>query len=211
MRKVKFRALLRAGMFLVCALAAGSGMAADGPRYTYGELGYVNLDFDDVQGVGADGDGWYLGGSVALADMIHFFASYTDGDVDVDDFGFGEINADFSQLVAGLGVNYPLSDTVDLVGRVAYVRAEVEVLGFDEDDDGYGLGGGVRAMVLPQLELNAGITYSDLGGEDGDNTAVGVGAVYNFTDMFAVTTGASFSDDEQDLNLGVRLYFDGIP
>jgi len=207
--QIKSGSLLWASSFLVAIAVAGNSLAADGPRYTYAGLGYVNLDFDEVNGVGADGDGWYLDGSVAVADMVHLFASYADADIDVDDFGFGEISADYSQIVAGLGVNFALSDTVDLVGRVAYIRADVEALGFEEDEDGYGLAAGVRAMVLPPLELNAGISYSDLGGDDGDDTSVGIGAVYNFTHMFAVTAGAGFADDTQDVSLGVRLYFGG--
>jgi hypothetical protein len=209
MMKIKCRGLLWASSFLACALAAsGSVAAADGPRYTYGEVGYLNLDFDEVNGVGADGDGWTINGSAAVTDMVHLVAGYTDADIDVDDFGFGEISADYSQIVAGLGVNFAVADTVDLVGRIAYVRAEVDIDGFgDADDDGYALQAGVRAMVLPPLELNGGITYSDLGGDDGSETSVGIGAVYNFTDIFAVTAGASFGDDTQTIGLGVRLYF----
>ena len=33
---------------VVAALMTSASFAADGPRYTYGEVGYVNLDFDDI-------------------------------------------------------------------------------------------------------------------------------------------------------------------
>lgn len=188
-------------------LVAGSAGAAEGPRYTYAEVGYVNIDIDDIDGVGADGDGFNLAGSVAVADMVHLFGSYFDGDVDVDDFGFGEIGIDYTTFAIGAGLNYAISDTVDLVGRLAYLNAEAEAFGFSEDDDGYGLSAGARAMLMPQFELNGAIVYSDLGGDDGDDTAVGIGAVYSFTEMFAVTASGTFGGDVQEFGVGVRAYF----
>ncbi|MCC7257157.1 MAG: outer membrane beta-barrel protein [Gammaproteobacteria bacterium] len=181
--------------------------AADGPNYNYGQLSYVDIEFDDIDGVGLDGDGFDLAGSVAIADMVHVFASYTDGDIDVDDFGYGDINADYTELTAGIGLNYAVSETIDLVGRLGYVNAEVEISGFDADETGYALGAGLRAMVTPQLELNGGITYTDLGGEIDSDTGLDVGAVYSFTEMFAVAAGIGFSDDVTQYGLGLRVYF----
>ncbi len=192
---------------LLAALLASGSMAAEGPRYTYGQLSYIDVEFNDLDSVDADGDGFNVGGSFAVADMVHIFAGYTDGEIDVDDFGFGDISADYSQLSAGLGVNYGVSDTVDLVGRLAYINVEIEVSGFSQDEDGYGLSGGVRAMIMPQLELNGGVVYSDLGGGFDSDTALELGAVYNFTDMFAAVAGVSFSDDVTEYGIGARLYF----
>jgi hypothetical protein len=184
-----------AGAFL--ALSGTAATAADnGPRYTYGEVGYSHLDFDDFD---ADGDAWYLNGSFALTDMFHVVAGYTDGNLDANGGG----SADYSSWNLGVGINYPISDTIDLVGRLSYLSAEVE----NDDEDGYGLYAGVRAMVMPQFELNGGVDYTDLGGDFGDDTAVELGAVYNFTDMVAAAAGVSFSDNVTQYNIGLRLYF----
>jgi hypothetical protein len=179
-------------------LLAGSVMAADGPRYTYGEIGYERLDIDNYSG---DGDFGNIGGSFALNDRIYMFAAYQDGSVD----GSGP-DIDVSTFEAGLGVHFPLNDTIDLVGNAAYAWAKVDVDNFgNEDDDGYALSAGLRAMVTPKLELNGGGSYVDISDDD---TALYLGAVYSFTDMFAVTTGASFGDDATSYGVGLRLYFD---
>jgi hypothetical protein len=193
---------------VLAALVASISLAAEGPRYTYGEIGYVNFDFDDFSGIGADGDGFNVGGSVAIADMVHLFASYTDGDIDIDidNFGFGEISVDYTELSAGIGINYSVSETVDLVGRLSYVDVEAEAFGYSEDENGYGLGAGVRAMVTPEFELNGGIAYADLGGDYDSDTALLLGAVYNFTEMFAATAGVSFADDVTQYGIGARVY-----
>ena len=182
----------------VClALSGTAALAADsGPRYTYGELGYSNLDFDDFD---ADGDAWYVKGSFALTDMFFATAGYADGDLDVDSGG----DSDYTNFDLGAGINYPLNDTLDLVGRLSYISVDTDA----GDEDGYGLYAGVRAMLTPQFELNGGLDYTDLGDPYDSNTAVEVGGVYSFTDMFAATGGISFSDDVTEYSIGLRLYF----
>ena len=186
--------------------------AADGPRYTYVDAGWVHteVDVDGFSGDDPDGDGFELDGSFAVTDMFHLFAGYSDSELDVDAFGFG-VDVDYSTLTVGGGVNYPLNETIDLVGQLAYVDAEVEVdaPGFgsaSEDESGYGLGAGLRAMITEVFELNGGISYVDLG-DDADDTAFSVGAVYSFTPMVAGQAGISFGDDVTAYGLGVRLYF----
>jgi hypothetical protein len=131
--------------------------------------------------------------------FFHVFASYDDGQIDPD--GVFSLELDANAGVVGAGVNYPLSETVDLVGQAAWVRLEVE----NFDEDGLGLFGGVRAMVTPRLELNGGVSYVDI--DDSDDPSLDVGLVYSFTDRFAVRAGASFSDAATSLGIGVRLYF----
>jgi opacity protein-like surface antigen len=185
--------------------------AAEGPKYTFVEAGWLHTEIDDDGSIGddPDGDGYGLGGSFAVTDMFHLFASYSDSDLDVDAFGFG-VDVDYSSLAIGGGVNYAVSNTVDLVGQLAYVDVEVDVdfPGFgsaSEDESGYGLSGGVRAMINEALELNGAISYVDLG-DDSDDTTFGVGAVYNFTPMVAAHAGLEFGDDVTTYGIGVRLY-----
>lgn len=192
-------------------LGAGGAVAAEGPRYTYAEIGYATLDFDEIAGFEADGEGYTLAGSVAVTDMFHVFAGYLDGEVDVENVLFGSFDVDWTQTAAGLGVNWAASDTVDVVGRVAWLNAEAEASAFgvsaSEDEDGFGLSAGVRAMVAPTFELNGAVVYSDYGSDVGDDTSVELGAVWSFTDMFALTAGAAFAGDYQQVGIGVRAYF----
>lgn len=191
---------------LVMLLATGAQAATQGPRYTFAELGYVNIEIDDdgFFGEDPDGDGFQLSGSVAVADMVHLFAGYTDAELGLDNFG---VDVDYETYSLGVGLNYALTSSVDLVGRLAYLKAEVGVDGFgSEDENGYGVSVGSRAMLTDKFELNGFLTYSDFG-DDLDDTAVSLGAVYNFTPMFAVAGGVGFGDDSRAYNLGVRLYF----
>lgn len=175
-------------------LAAGGAMADDGPKYTYLEGGYGWIDID---GLNEDGDGFNLGGSLGVTDMVFLFVDYADSEFDN--------NVDFSLTEVGIGGNFELSPTTDLVGKVAWVSADLDTNGFGSlDEDGYGLSLGVRAMMTPQFELNGGVSYIDI--DDADDTALEIGAVYSFTDVFAVTANASFGDDFTTYGIGIRAY-----
>ncbi len=178
-------------------LFAGSAMADDGPRYTYLEGGWGWVDIDEVN---EDGDGFNLGGSLGVTDMVFLFVDYNDSEIDVDSF-----DVDYTTTEVGLGGNIELSPTADLVGSVSWVNVDLDAGGFgDVDEDGYGLFLGVRAMMTPQFELNGGVSYVDI--DDADDTALEIGAVYNFTDVFAVTVDASFGDEFTTYGIGVRAY-----
>lgn len=195
----RFLKLAGIGALVGAGMISGAAIADNGPNYNYGEIGYTRIDIDDFD---ADGDLFGVSGSVALTDLFHLFGSYDDGEVD-GDFS-REIDA--TQMEVGAGVNYALSDTVDLVGRISWVSVELDAGGFgDVDDDGLGLAGGVRAMITPQFELNGGISYVDI--EDSDDTTLAIGGVYSFTDLLAVTAGAGFGDDANSYSIGLRLYF----
>jgi hypothetical protein len=209
MRSTKTTPFKAGTALLASALLVTSALAAEGPRYTYVEAGYVDLEVDNDSSFGGDldGDGFAIGGSLAVTDMFHLFTDYSDIDLDADNFA---VSADYSQFAIGGGINYAMSDTVDLVGRLAYLDAEVEVDTFGSaDESGYGLYAGVRDMVMPAWEVSGGIAYSDLG--DGiDGTSFSLGTLYSLTEVFAVGAGLSFGDDTTSWTVGARLYFDDM-
>jgi len=184
------RALFCAAALL---LALPLAIQAAEPRYTYVEAGYFNFDLDDVN---VDGDGFNVGGSLALTDLIHVVASYSDGETD-------QFNLDFSELDLAVGLNYRLQPGLDVVGRVGYVDTEVE----NFDDDGYSLEGLLRWMANEQLELDAGVKYVDLD-DSGSDTAFQVAALYSIMPNLALGAGLSVSDDVTQWTLGGRYYFD---
>lgn len=197
---------------LVCGGLAPAALA-ESPRYSYFTAAWTNTEIDGEDlGSDPEGDGLSIGGSIAVTDMFHLFAEYDDSDLDVDGVPFGfDVDVGYQTLVIGGGANFGVSDTVDIVAQLAYVDVEltVDVAGFgsgSEDESGYGLGAGVRAMVTDDFELNAGVNFVDLG-DDADDTTFSLGAVYNFTPVFAVQGGLSFSDDVSSYGVGVRLYF----
>jgi hypothetical protein len=191
----------RWGLGLAAAglLAAGTAMA-EGPDYTYAQLGYINVDVDDVD---VDGDGFSLAGSVAITDLFHLFGSYDDGELDS-----GPVDVDLSRLRLGGGLNFAITPTTDLVGTLYYVNYELDGPGpGDVDEDGFGITGGIRSMVTPALELNGAIRYEDLGGDVDDETSLLVGGVYSFTPAVAAYASAEFGDDITEFGVGIRVYF----
>lgn len=191
---------------LVSALAVTAALLpwtsqAEGLSYSYLDAAYVNTDIDRFD---EEVDGFALRGSFEIADQLFVFANYADQgttvlgtDIDLRSYGFG------------LGYAWPLADALDLYGKVGYVNAEIDVPGFgDADDDGYSLAVGLRGRVAGQLELEGSLDYVDLS-DSGDDTALGLGARWFFTEQFAVGIEGSFADDANTYGLGVRWNFGG--
>jgi len=180
----------------ILAITALLPLAANAaPSYTYLDLSYVSADLED----GPTIDGFGIDGSLRLSNELHFVVDYqslSKNDVDLD------------LILVGPGYNQSLSDTVDLVVRAGWARAElgVERNGRNSSNTDNGLFGqaGLRGMVSEQLELNGFLTYIDAG----DSTAsVDLGGVYFLTPAIGVTLDASFSDDANVYRGGVRFAF----
>ena len=73
------------------------------------------------------------------------------------------------------------------------------------DGNGYVLGAGMRAWVLPRLELSVGVSLTAY--EDESDTSVGGGLVYSLTDKVALGAVVSVADDAVGAALGARFYF----
>jgi hypothetical protein len=181
------------------ALAAALPLAshADVMDYSYAELGYIDTEFDG-DGFDADGDGFGLRGSLAINQTFFVFAGYESLDFDFD--------VDLSTLEVGGGARWPLSDKVDLVGRLGIVKAEAEVGQFDADDDGFLLGARVRGVVAPKFELEGGFDYRDLD-DAGDDTTIVLEGRYFFVEQFSGGISVSIGDDVTSLGLNARMTF----
>ena len=186
--------MARSLLFIILlSLSAGASAEFD---YNYFEFTYADIEFDDID---VDGDALGIGVSWELNDDVYVFGAYQDADLD--------FSVDATSFGIGVGYHTALSPVADLVANVSYQWVEVDAPGFgDEDEDGFGLGVGLRFAATPEVELNGGISYVDLG-DGGDDTALSIGALYNFTDSFTAGVGASFSDDVSSIALIARLYF----
>lgn len=182
--------------FIMMALLLSASAGAQGFDYNYITLQYSQVDFDDLN---VDGDGISLGGSFAINQDFHAFGQYSTADLD-----FG---VDANELSIGLGYNHSLTDAVDFVGTISYEYVEVEAAGFGSaDDNGYGLGIGLRWAASEEFEVQTGIQYVDLG-DSSSSTAFGAGFQYSFTEAFTVGLNASFDDDVTVYGIGGRFYF----
>lgn len=182
--------------FALLALALSASASAYDFDYTFVDVGYGQIEFDDID---VDGDGFGIGGSFAISPAFHLFAGYTAADFDFD--------VDSSSLDVGIGWHHGLSDVVDFVATLSYEYVEIDAPGFGSvDDNGLGLGAGLRFAATEALEINGGITYVDLS-DSGDETSFGLGGLYKFNDMFALGLGGSWGDDTSSYTLTGRFHF----
>jgi hypothetical protein len=182
----------------LAALAAALPLAshADVMDYSFAEVGYVDTSLD-TSGDDVDGNGFALRGSLAVNPNFFVFANYQDLDFDFD--------VDASLLEVGGGGRWPLSDKIDLVGKVGIVKAEIDVGPFNDDDDGFLLGARVRGVVAPKFELEGGFDYRDI--DVGDETTIVLEGRYFFIDNVAGGLSVGIGDDVTSLGLNVRLTF----
>jgi outer membrane protein with beta-barrel domain len=199
MRKGIDRALLAAAVLVPTLSMAQEGTRPSEPEfsYSYVEIGYDEIDFDVPAVGGIDGDGLTVSGSYELTDEWHIFAAYGTNDLDFD--------IDLDTLAIGAGYVFPLNQDVDIYGRVLYIDQEVDVPGFgDVGDDGLGLQGRIRARMTPELELEGGVQYIDVGDSD---TSLQVAARYHFTEVFSAGIGLTFGGDADAIGVNARFQF----
>ena len=192
-KKTPVAALVTAGLLLAANLPSAH---ADSLNYNFWQLAYVAADVD---GVSPKVDGWGVGGSYEVTDEIFLTASYIDLNATVDGF-----DVDEQDMALSLGYAYPVAANTDVIGRVGYVRAEIDIDGLgDASDDGYSVGVGVRNRPLDSIELEANVQYVDLQ-DAGDSTSFGIGAYWYFTPQVAFAVSGAFGDDVDSYTIGIR-------
>lgn len=190
------------------------------PRYTYLDLGYAWNDVNyAVKQEGGEFEGFTMKGSLGLVNAgpvgISLFGEFFDGEFSgVQDACSSVVgNRDSYSYALGAGASYPIQDTVDIVGRAAYVDVELDVPNNfcqlqSVDSDGYLVEGLVRARMAEEVELEAGYRYSDLSGSDISDGSVLLAMNYNITNWFAVRVAGIVFDDDSGIELAVRINFE---
>ncbi len=229
-RKLLLRTVLATAIAIPLALPATAFAAAD-LSYTYFEANYINLDIDDFNdddGLAEDfddGNGWGLRASIAFTPMFFGFATYSETDSDVsftsDGTTFFSSSQDVARLDVGLGLNKQLNIGLlkdpDLVVRAAYVDIDVGNLDIggssdpaiddlnDDGSDGWYTDAALRSQILPQLEVSAGLRYTDVQ-ESNELSFIG-NAMFEFTPNWGVNLTVDAGDDIRTYALGVRYSF----
>lgn len=176
-----FRKTLLLGVML-----APFAVCAEGLSYNYGEVSYLDTDYDTA----GDGDGFTIGGSFAINEMFFATGSYTDGELE------NGTKVDLQDLSVGVGYRTnEYTGAFDLLGTVSFESLE---LGASENS-GFGLGVGLRGELSPGFEVNGGFKYKDIDKVDGFD--YGIGGVYTFTPNWAVVGSYSRGDLEDDRNV----------
>lgn len=159
---------------------------------------FVDLRYVGYEEPGADGDGFSLAGAFSVNDQWTVVGGYEDLGVDV--FGF---DADLELLRIGLGYHAPINGSVEGFTEVTYETIKATVLGFSAEDDGYGVGFGLRGMATESIELSGGLRYVDTGVSD---TLISLGAVFHLGDSIGLT--ATYEDGDASFwGVGARFSF----
>ncbi|MCW8194405.1 hypothetical protein F6455_06370 [Proteobacteria bacterium 005FR1] len=187
----------------------------------YGDSGDFLDDFDN-------GSGWALRGSYGFdnspfgfADSWFIFANWseTEADIDfVDDTGvFFPADTDVIRFDLGAGVAVPVNDMSQMVFKVAYSDLDIDDFNLggtadedfefdrlnDDSSDGYFLEGAWRGQVTPQLELKAGLRYTDI--EETDGFGFVGNAIWEFTEQVGGVVFADIGSDVGTYGIGIRF------
>jgi len=174
--------------------AAPLAALAEGMSYSYVDAAYVDTDIDGAPSA----DGFGLRGSVGFAENYFVFGEYTDQSAG---------GADLTTYGVGLGGHYRIAENLDLVGRLGWIKAEIDAGFFGEaDDDGYLLDFGLRGRVGAAVELEGGVRYTDFS-DGGDSTGLFVGGRFHFNDTWALGAEYQDGDDTSTLLAYVRASF----
>ena len=223
-------------LFLASAAAAALFAA---PALAQDAIGSVGLTYSnpsiEIAGDDFDADVWTVDGTVAIPannwtvtfnGAIDYAKAYGEddttgaaaahlttmvaGDVRVGGFvaGNGIGSGDTVYTVGAEAQKYLAGST--LTGVVAYTSAD------DLDADIWTVGGDAAFYVMPNLRLNAGVSYNNVDAHFGDIDAwtYGVGGEYEFTGTpFSVAAGYTRADidsiDVDTWSLGLRYSFGG--
>ena len=194
--------------FLAICLLPAVSLASPPPdeiRYTFVDLGFAvgqlevgNLDIDTTEGV--------LGGSVAVHPNIALAGSVGLGTIETSDLG-PVPDIDTTSVSLGVVPHFPIAENVDIVVPVSYLWLEADAgSNFGSDDDsGYGIGLGIRALVNPSVELTVGLQHVDIG--DDDEQSVSGSVRWHITSLVSLAIGGAVSSDSSAGLISGRLTF----
>ena len=186
---------------------------AKGLSYSYAEGGYTGVTSDSLNGTA---NGALARISFAALDYVHIKGEYTHFDsVEVrrgNFFGSNDLDIKVDRFLVGAGGNFTVLDkhgvidAVDVLGTASYYDA-ANSGDNNNSTRGYQLEGGVRALFIKNLELNAMVTRLDV--DNFDETGYGGGIVYKFYKKFSVSGNVKhFSQDSTtEYFVGLRLNF----
>lgn len=188
------------------ALAATPFMAqaADDMSYRYFQAGYIETDVD-IEGENATLDGFATRGSFGFLDNFFVFTEFNSQEITESG-----VTLELDQIVLGLGGHYPLTDNIDLVGRIGAAEVDLEIDSGEGsaslDESGYLAAAGLRAQAGDHMEFEFNVVHQDLGDDLSDTGFEGV-ARYHFNKNWAV--GLEYQDigDFSSIYAGVRFSF----
>ncbi|MBS3785640.1 MAG: hypothetical protein KGY57_02410 [Gammaproteobacteria bacterium] len=203
---------------LVTVAVASQTATANTTNFSYSSLSVsaINVSFDDDVVIPRGGftnqfvnysstTGAGLSGSLQLENNLILGISSTY-------LSDSKLGTEVEESNGSLSVGYAtaISNAADFVVTGSFVSSEVEVCNLtacaSDDETGFGLSGAFRYWASNNLELNASVSYVDLG-DFGDSTAFGAGGAFWFDDHSSLTLALSTSSDATATSIGYRYAF----
>lgn len=168
MKKLALAAACAAAAFIAAPSAMAQGTGSTG---WHAGAGYTHYDLDSVELGGVTGRlGYRFHPNFALE------GEATIGVVE-DDIAGVDVELDHAYGVYGVGY-LPVSDNVELFGRVGYAEVEASAGPFDASEDGIGYGVGAQMRLTDNVGIRG--EYTRLEGDDDGADTFGVSAVFGF-------------------------------
>lgn len=182
------RILIIAALLLLQGAVHAQDAKQPALSYSFAELRYVDVD--------DGGDGFELGGSYQFTTNWLGVASLTSLD-----FGGG---VDLTSFEIGAGYVFPLRESWDLQANARVIRTEVDTRFGSANETGIGLLGGVRGLLVPELEIRGNVHYVNV--EESDVFLEFAGDWY-ITPQWAAGLSVEFGGDFDLWTIGARFYF----
>lgn len=178
-----------------------AGMASDPFQHVDAYIVSTELDIGPADD---DGDGFGLSGTFRVGDQAFIDAEYQSAETD-------DFDIEIDQIRLGLGF-HSMESTAGLTfyGQGEYLQFEAD----GDDEDGFGLHGGLLLAATEQLRFKGQLGYLTL--DDVDGMEFTVGAAFDITQQFGLFADyrlSSLEDDNNnelditDVKLGVSLLF----
>lgn len=184
---------------VVSAPQNSPGPAAQRPpastfSYNFIEAAYFR---SNLEGIAQDAEGWGVRASYDVIPGVNLIGAFK---YRSSDLGGGEL--EITDYVIGVGSHHALSPTIDTYGSLDFRWRDYDISGKSNDDTGYGITAGIRALPHQRIELNAALIYSYVATSE---TELALGARGYFTEKLSLGAGVGFSDDATNYTLGLRV------
>ncbi len=182
-------------------------MAASTPfSYTFVQAKYALTDIEHTD-IGIDGFG--VGGSFLFAPNLYVVGGYEQAETDEFSFGGPASTIEFTTFELGVGYRQGLAANVDLNAVIEMIQQDVEgtgeLQGLSDDDNGYGIGAGLRYMVWPQVELFGSGSFVSI--FDDHEALVSAGGRFHFSNLISAGASVVVGGDTATYNGSVRASF----
>ena len=168
---------------LVLAVPVLADPPVDRIRYDFLDLGVLVGETDSNVDFSAIG----IAGSWGFHDNFALIAGLGAGEIDT------AVSVDTTDAFIGLNPHFALTPKIDLVIPFKFLFSDVDGGFLSDDDTGYSIGFGIRALPNPAWEFNVGLEHEDIFG--GDEQSLIGGVRWHTNHLFSLGFDLSVSDD----------------